>query len=671
MNPVSAVVLVVSPFEESAKRVEVHLRSAGHKTRAIWISERADLETQVQRNPPDLVFASDHAASVPLVAVVETCRRFAPGVPVLSLSTHLSTGNAGDALATGARDRVADGDAESLAHLERVFVREYRSGRDARDLAQARTQLAAFESRNAQWVADTVDPVAHIHEGILTQVNPAFATLLGYDDVEALTSVPLMDVIAPEHQAAMREHLKALNKGRDDGKPLNCELLRHDAARLAVIARLSLREAGSEQVVEMLIRPRSTQAAGMESLERSAFLAALDAPAEAGQRCAGFFAVIDHFAQLEERVGYLDAGQLANQVGERLRQQLGAKDGVFRFSTREFGLLVSNPDPLAFQPQATSLVRDLGAHIFSTPEHEAQLSLSISVYPLGGDDVGAKVIAELVRQARKLSADGGSRIVMLGPTARASANEREDQRKADMVRWALRENQLRLAYQTIASLEGDNRQHFDVLLRLIDDKGVEVPAADFIGAAEKAGLMRAIDRWVVDRALRVITARKRSSQGSMLFVKLSEDSLRDSENFLAWFQELTKGRLFGKDEICFEIPEPALQNHLRKASLLVKVFRDVGASIAIEHFGASDNAAQLFDHLPVHFVKFHKTFTLRFGDKDVQSKMSALMEAAKARQIRTIVSHVEDANSMARMWQMGVNFIQGFHIQEPEIVVLS
>ncbi len=56
-----------------------------------------------------------------------------------------------------------------------------------------------------------------------------------------------------------------------------------------------------------------------------------------------------------------------------------------------------------------------------------------------------------------------------------------------------RSGRLKLAFQSIASLEGDTRQHFDVLVRVIDDSGNEVHASEFIGAAEKHGLMTSID----------------------------------------------------------------------------------------------------------------------------------------------------------------------------------
>ena len=669
----TALLLVAAPFEENAKRVETHLRNAGHKVRTVWISQLADLDPHLQKSQPDLLLAADQAPEIPLKVVLDVCRRFAPSLPVLSLAERLSGDAAAAAVDAGARDLVADDSPASLAHLERVVVRELNAYRNLRELARSRSQLADYESRYSQLIAGTGDAVAHIYEGILSKVNPAFAALIGYEDPEQLSGTPLMDVVAPDHQAGVRNHLKRLNAGRADGKPLECDLLSVDGDKVSVRAQLTAGEADGEQFVEMLIRAEAAQpaAAAVASSGRIDFYAALEAPAPGSEPRAAVFTVVDNFAALEDRVGHLDAEQVVMQVGARIAALIGGNERLYRFSTQEFAILASRSDALEFETMAENLAREIARQVFSSADHESQATLSVAVYPLGNADTGAQVAGELVREARKLSAKGGDRSLVLGPTARANAEEREDQRKAELIRKAIEDNRFKLAYQTIASLEGDTRQHFDVLVRMISEEGVEVHASDFIRAAGKAGLMRAIDRWVIGRAIKLIAGREPRKDASMLFLKLSEDSLRDADAFLAWFQESLKGRRFGEEEVCIEIQEVVLENHIRKAKLLTKALRDTGASVAIEHFGIGTNSAQLIEHLPINFLKFHSSYTQNFDDKDVQSKMSQLMETAKQRNIRTIVSHVEDANVMARMWQMGVNYIQGYHIQEPEVVMLT
>lgn len=670
----TAVLLVVAPFEENAKRVESHLRNAGHKIRAVWISQVPDLEQQLQKGQPDLLLAADHVREIPLKAVLDACRRFGPSLPVLALSSQLAGDATAAAVAAGARDSVSDADPEALAHLERVVVRELIAHRNLRELARSRSQLADYESRYSQLIAGTGDAVAHFCEGIISKVNPAFASLIAYNDVEDLVGVPLMDLIAPEQQAGVRDHLKQMQQGRADGKPLECALMSRTGDKVPVRAQLTRGEADGESFVEMLIRAEAAQTAAVAAAAgRLEFCKALETPPTDNVPRAAMFVVIDNFTALEERVGYLDAEQVAIQVGGKLAAMLGEAHELFRFSMQEYGALFSRADGLEFEGLGHKIAQEVATQVFSTADHESQVTLSLMVYPLGGSDSAPQVVSDLVREARKLSSRGGNRSVVLGPTARANAEEREDQRKADVIRKAIEENRFKLAYQTIASLEGDTRQHFDVLVRMINEEGVELHASDFIRTAEKAGLARSIDRWVISRAMKLQAERekRKDKEASMLFLKLSEDSLRDADNFISWIHDVLKGRKFGEDEICIEVQELVLQNHIRKAKVLTKTLRDCGASVAIEHFGIGANSAQLIEHLPINFLKFHSSYTQNFGEKDIQKKMSELMEMAKQRRIKTIVSHVEDANVMARMWQMGVNYIQGYHIQEPEVVMLT
>lgn len=671
----SGVVLVVAASEEIAKRIESHLRNAGHPMRAGWVADLEELEDILRRGAPDLVICSEYLAATPLREVVALCARHAADLPVLALGNKLAAEEAVAALTAGARDLVCDQNPLALRHLELVCLREYVNHHHLRELANVRTRLADFESRHLQLLAGTADAVVHIQEGIISHLNPAFAQLLGYAGDAGLIGEPLMDLVCPDHQSKVKDHLKLLNKGKIEGKPLECCLVGQDGSKVNVSAQLTRGTVDGENFIEMLIRAEAVQTAAPVAGDgpvsgRSAFFQALALPAGKGARGAMLLAV-DGFAAMEDQLGFEDAESVLMQLGESLRSRLAPQDAVYRFSTGEYAVLVTRGNSAEIEKLAELLVKEIAAQVFVAHQHEATLTLSVTAYPLAGGEPPGQVVAELVREARKLSSKGGNLSAVLGPTAKVSAEEREEARKAGQIRKAIEENRLKLAYQSIASLEGDERQHFDVLVRMIDDSGRELHAAEFIRAAEKFGLMRSIDRWVLARALKVLAKRESGKDSSMLFVKLSEDTLKDADNFVAWMQEIVKTRPLRNEEICFEIQEMILQNHIRKAKTLTQALRDLGALVAVEHFGIGSNSVQLLEHIPASFLKFHMSFTNSFMDKDIQKKMTTLMEVAKQRSIKTIVSHVEDANVMARMWQMGVNYIQGYHVQEPEVVLLS
>ncbi|MFP5306078.1 MAG: EAL domain-containing protein [Gammaproteobacteria bacterium] len=676
----SHVILAIAQSESIAKHIESYLRNAGHPVRCAWVTDLEDVEAALRNGTPDLLICAENLEAVPLKDVIDLGRRLMPDLPLLALHPRVTPEETVAALAAGASDLVSDEDLRHMRHLELVVLREIAKHRHLRELRTTRQRLADFESRHQQLIAGTNDAVAHIQEGIVSQVNPAFAQLLGYENPGDLAGLPLMDLVAEDHQPKVKEHLKLSLRGKNEGKPLECCLLHADGRRVAISARLTLSVIDGEHLIEMLIRSEAPQAAAAQApraLPASGRLAFFDALAasiagagqQKEQRSAMLF-IVEDFVATEDRLGLQDAVQAVDQCLEWVQKQLAPQDQLFRFSTHEIAAIVTRADAAQIVEAGEGIVRDAAKQIFNTAGHEAHLSLVSAAYPFSGSEEATALATELVREGRKLSSKSGAQFANLGPTAKSSLQERDEARKAEMVKKALEDNRLKLAYQSIASLEGDTRQHFDVLVRVIDENGKELHASEFIGAAERHGLLRPIDRWVTARALKVQTKRDSAQEASSLFVKISQDSLKEAEGFVAWFGEQVKSRALKPGEIVFEMQELIVQNHIRKARFLTKALSDLGAQIAIEHFGVGSNSAQMIEHIPMQFLKFHSSFTTNFNDKDTYRKMVNLMELAKNKQIKIIVSHVEDANVMARLWQMGVNFIQGYHVQEPEVVLL-
>ena len=57
-------------------------------------------------------------------------------------------------------------------------------------------------------------------------------------------------------------------------------------------------------------------------------------------------------------------------------------------------------------------------------------------------------------------------------------------------------------------------------------------------------------------------------------------------------------------------------------------------------------------------------------DQDLQQRVRDLVDQAKAKKVSTIAERVEDANTMAVLWQLGIEFIQGYFVNEPESVTI-
>ena len=100
--------------------------------------------------------------------------------------------------------------------------------------------------------------------------------------------------------------------------------------------------------------------------------------------------------------------------------------------------------------------------------------------------------------------------------------------------------------------------------------------------------------------------------------------------------------------------------------------RKAGFRFAVEHFGTGRDPIRLISHLPIDFVKVDGTLMQGLAvDQNLQQRVKELVDQAKARKVGTIAERVEDANTMAVLWQLGIEFIQGYFVNEPEQVVMG
>jgi EAL domain-containing protein (putative c-di-GMP-specific phosphodiesterase class I) len=234
------------------------------------------------------------------------------------------------------------------------------------------------------------------------------------------------------------------------------------------------------------------------------------------------------------------------------------------------------------------------------------------------------------------------------------------------IKAALMENRFRLVQQPVASLQGDDPQMFDVLVRMVDPQGKEVLPSEFMAAAERNDLLKNIDRWVVGASLSFAAQRK----PGCLFVRLSKETAKDA-TFVDWLDNHVRASRAEPQRLCFQVTEQAASTYITQIRALATALRKRGFRFAVEGFGSGRDPEGMLDSVPLDFVKIDGAIIQGLtGDSQLQQRVRTLVESAMNRQIHTIAERVEDANTMAVLWQIGVQYIQGYFVNEPEQVVL-
>jgi diguanylate cyclase (GGDEF)-like protein len=414
--------------------------------------------------------------------------------------------------------------------------------------------------------------------------------------------------------------------------------------------------------------PRPEIAAGL--MRRTDLLAALAerlrTPAAGGVRCLAVLR-IDKFAALERLVGATASEEVFTEVARLLKESMHPKELVGRLGGVRFAALLERGNEHDITAWSERLLSRIAKQVMVVNDKSVSVTatLGLSVVSPGDARVDA-LLADAMESARKGVARGGNQTVGSDRADNDSRVMSYDQVWVKHIKAALMENRFRLVQQPIASLQGEDPGMYDVLVRMIDPQGREVLPSEFMAAAGRNDLLKNIDRWVVGASLS-FAAQKTPE---CLFVRLSRETARDA-GFIDWLDNHLRSSRAQPHRLCFQVTEESAAAHVPEVRALAGALRERKFRFALEGFGSGRNSAGMLESVPLDFVKIDGTLVQGLaGDPQVQQRVRLLVEAARKARIQTVAERVEDANTMAVLWQIGVQYIQGYFVNEPEEVVL-
>lgn len=237
---------------------------------------------------------------------------------------------------------------------------------------------------------------------------------------------------------------------------------------------------------------------------------------------------------------------------------------------------------------------------------------------------------------------------------------------------ALKQNQMSLVVQPISELVGQANQKpsskLDIYVMLKDAEG-ELPARKFVREARASGLIRYVDRWVVHNACKLLRANLPKEGPMLLFLRLSRQSLHEANLPQMLSQEAAKN---GVPLECLSFELSSSDTHdLTDAEIgVLEAVKQAGFRLALGGIGTSPTAQKLLKQLPVDFIKLDPKLTAKAQDSEVARKLvQELVHSANARGQAVIATQVPNATAMAALWNLGVHYVQGNYLHEPEIVM--
>jgi len=450
-------------------------------------------------------------------------------------------------------------------------------------------------------------------------------------------------------------------RGRS-GQVLGVVLVFHDVTENRQLARQLEYEATHDALTGLINRPEFER-----RLKR-----ALNSTQQSGALHALCYLDLDPFKVVNDTAGHAAGDELLRQINVILSGMFRGRDTLARIGGDEFGLLLDNCPLERAQRIAQTVVGGIHNHRFHWEGLTYQIGVSIGLVPITAESQNT---TQLFTQAdvacyiaKKL---GRNRVHLYQREDTETVRHHGEILGAAGLRDALEQERFRLHYQPIVPLGGSDRRpaRYEVLLRVVhkshryENSELVLPAA-FIPAAERYGMMGAIDRWVIQAAFREY-ADGIGQTGARIGAPASGNSLSD-ETLLGFIEAQFAAHAFPPERVCFEITETAAIQNLRQAIELMTALKRCGSQFALDDFGSGLSSFHYLKTLPVDYLKIDGSFVQDMTDNASDCALvAAINQMSHTLGIQTIAEYTHSLAIVELLRELGVDYAQGYFFGQP------
>ncbi|MET0926887.1 MAG: EAL domain-containing protein, partial [Solirubrobacterales bacterium] len=208
-------------------------------------------------------------------------------------------------------------------------------------------------------------------------------------------------------------------------------------------------------------------------------------------------------------------------------------------------------------------------------------------------------------------------------------------------------------------LRSGERLGSEMLVRMVEPDGSVLQPAAFLPTAERFGLIREIDHWVVEHAIGV------AASGAPVTINLSARSISDP-GLLDHIADVLGRSGADPADVVFELTETAAATASEDLREFGARIERLGCALAIDDFGTGFGSLTYLKHLPVRYLKIDMEFVGGIADSAAdRAIVQSIVTIADSLGMRTIAEGVEDEATLGVLRELGVDFAQGYHLGRP------
>jgi diguanylate cyclase (GGDEF)-like protein/PAS domain S-box-containing protein len=443
------------------------------------------------------------------------------------------------------------------------------------------------------------------------------------------------------------------------GQIIGAVIVFHDVTESRYLTRQLSWEASHDALTGLINRRRFEQY----------LVDALASVKDSNQQHALCYLDLDQFKVVNDTAGHLAGDELLRQITTLLQKGIRANDTLARLGGDEFGLLLTQC-PLSQAAKIAEQLKDL-VHQFRFIWDSKTLIVGVSIGVVAIDQTSQDLMellgaADAACYAAK--ARGRNCVHLYRLDDGELIRQRGERLAVSKISRALETNRFCLYFQKIVSISSKQSvEHYEILLRMLDDNGEIVAPNEFIPAAERYGLITEIDCWVIE----TFFSNYHNLSGQQVLIKglytinLSGASISNNQ-FMRFLIEQFSRYQVPPQSICFEITETAAIANFEQARNFMSELKKIGCRFALDDFGSGLSSFAYLMNLPVDYLKIDGAFVKNISHNLIsQALVEGFNRIAHAMNLETIAEFVEDETILEKLREIGVDYAQGYGIARP------
>ncbi|MEM7293048.1 MAG: EAL domain-containing protein [Pseudomonadota bacterium] len=668
--------LILDESLNDAEHASSAIRTLGYAVKSTRVLDLEELADKLASEQFDVCLCCMSSLSpVPLGDLVGTIAREGQHLPVVALSSPGESLTTAELMKTGAVDAVDKGDHD---HLKLVINREFQHVRLASGLEVLKAAYFDSEKRSQMLMNSSRDAISYVHEGMHVHANEAYLELFGFKTVDDIQGTPIMDLVIADDQNSLKAFLRNHSDTGEDS--LGTQLIHTNGSTFSATMEFSRTTVDGEPGTQIIIRDRvdtkelerqlnllsqTDQLTGLYNRQHLMKLLqdTCEQAAHGQVKYSLFHIKLEDFDTTKNTLGVLGADRVMADVAHVLRNIAQKDDVLCRFEDATYTILSVLSDEKQITLFARKILNIVEKFICEVGGKSINPRCSIGIAIVDESTTDPNEALSRAERALDKALQKGQTHRIYQPKPGEQTQKQIDQAWTKKLSAALKNNRFSLLYQPIVSLGGDEMERYDVSYILRDEAGKPTPRSEFLTIAERTGMAKGIDRWVIFNAAKQLSEQIRSAPRTIFFIPLTDSALEDPELF-RWIRQLLEQLRLPDYSIVFQMSESSVITHLKQARAMAAALHKINCKIALYEFGVEPNPFQLIKHVPADYVKINREFMKNLTTSmENQQAIQSIAEKARRHGQVSIAPDVEDAGSLSVLWGLGTDLIQGDFLQ--------